>query len=303
MKTLKIATRKSPLALYQAEFVAKELKKHHKNLTIKLVKMTTKGDKILDVALNKIGGKNLFIKELEIGINNGRADIAVHSMKDMPFELPDNFEIGAILKRESPYDAFVANNYNSISELAANAIIGTSSLRRFIQIKKIKPNIIIKDLRGNVNTRLKKLDAGEFDAIILACAGLKRLELQDRIKEKLSPDFMLPAVGQGAIGIEIKKNDYVIKKLISPLIDKDTTLEVMAERAMNKKLQGSCQVPIAGFASINKNEINIKAMVGNIDKLKMITAEITGDKEDAEILGTKLADKLIAKNALELLKK
>ncbi len=209
-KTLKIATRKSPLALWQAEHVKARLEAHHPSLNIELVKMTTQGDQILHSPLSKIGGKGLFIKELEQGMLAGEADIAVHSMKDVPYEIPPGFELGAILKRENPFDAFVSNHFDSINDLPQGATVGTCSMRRIVQLKAIRPDIEILDLRGNVNTRLKKLDDGEYDAIILACAGLIRLGFEDRIKQQIPEDQSLPAVGQGAVGIEIRENDTEI---------------------------------------------------------------------------------------------
>jgi len=221
-KTLKIATRKSPLALWQAEHVKTRLEMHHPDLNIELVKMTTQGDQILNSPLSKIGGKGLFIKELEVGMMEGVADIAVHSMKDMPYEIPQGFALGAILKRENPFDAFVSNHFDSIDDLPQYAKVGTCSMRRIVQLKAIRPDLEILDLRGNVNTRLKKLDDGEYDAIILACAGLIRLGFEDRIKQQISPEQSLPAVGQGAVGIEIRENDQEILDLITPLIDIET---------------------------------------------------------------------------------
>ena len=210
---LKIATRKSPLALWQAEFVKSNLESLNPGLDVELVKMTTQGDQILNSPLSKIGGKSLFIKELEVGMMEGRADIAVHSMKDVPYELPQGFEIGAILERENPFDAFVSNAFNSIDDLPIGARVGSCSLRRIVQLKALRPDLVILDLRGNVNTRLKKLDDGEYDAIILACSGLIRLGFEDRIKQHLSPETSLPAVGQGALGIEIRSNDHEISSL------------------------------------------------------------------------------------------
>jgi hydroxymethylbilane synthase len=243
MKTLKIATRKSPLALWQAEYVKSKLAHHYPDLTIELVKMTTKGDQILNSPLSKIGGKGLFIKELEIGMLEGEADIAVHSMKDVPYEIPEAFELGAILKRENPFDAFVSNHFDSIEDLPQNAKVGTCSMRRIVQLKALRPDLEILDLRGNVNTRLQKLDNGDFDAIILACAGLIRLGFESRIKQQISAEQSLPAVGQGAVGIETRKNDTQVLTLIKPLIDIETTYRINAERAMNARLEGGCSVP------------------------------------------------------------
>ena len=244
---LKIATRKSPLALWQAEFVKSRLQLLYPDLDVELVKMTTKGDKILNTPLSKIGGKNLFIKELELGMIDGKADIAVHSMKDVPYELPNEFELGAILERENPFDAFVSNHFDSISDLPKGARVGSCSLRRIVQLKALRPDLDILDLRGNVNTRLRKLDNGEYDAIILACAGLIRLGFEKRIKQQLNSDQSLPAVGQGALGIEIRGGDESIRKLLEPLIHERTMNEVMAERSMNSTLEGGCSVAIGGY--------------------------------------------------------
>ncbi|OIR25274.1 hydroxymethylbilane synthase [Bathymodiolus thermophilus thioautotrophic gill symbiont] len=302
MKTLKIATRKSPLALWQAEYVKSKLAYHHPDLTIELVKMTTKGDQILNSPLSKIGGKGLFIKELEMGMLAGEADIAVHSMKDVPYEIPEAFELGAILKRENPFDAFVSNYFDSIDDLPQNAKVGTCSMRRIVQLKAIRPDLEILDLRGNVNTRLQKLDDGEFDAIILACAGLIRLGFKDRIKQQISAEQSLPAVGQGAVGIEIRKNDTQVLTLIKPLIDAETTYRVNAERAMNARLEGGCSVPIAGYSTIDSKQITLSGLVGNVDSGVILKHQVFGNIDDAEVLGTQLADKLIAMGARDILK-
>ena len=270
---LKIATRKSPLALWQAEFVKSNLESLNPGLDVELVKMTTQGDQILNSPLSKIGGKSLFIKELEVGMMEGRADIAVHSMKDVPYELPQGFEIGAILERENPFDAFVSNAFNSISDLPIGARVGSCSLRRIVQLKALRPDLVILDLRGNVNTRLKKLDDGEYDAIILACSGLIRLGFEDRIKQHLSPETSLPAVGQGALGIEIRSNDHEISSLVKPLIHKKTLNEVSAERALNATLQGGCSVAIGAFATSNGSELKLSGMVGNVASGKILRVE------------------------------
>ena len=261
---LKIATRNSPLALWQAEFVKSRLQFFYPDLEVELVKMTTQGDKILNTPLSKIGGKNLFIKELEVGMLEGRADIAVHSMKDVPYELPTEFDIGAILERENPFDAFVSNDFDNISELPQGSRVGSCSLRRIVQLKALRPDLVILDLRGNVNTRLRKLDNGEYDAIILACAGLIRLGFEDRIKQHLDVEQSLPAVGQGALGIEIRKGDKAISTLIEPLINKQTMNEVTAERAMNSTLEGGCSVAIGAYATSNETELQLRGMVGNV---------------------------------------
>ena len=301
-KTLKIATRKSPLALWQAKHVKARLEAQHPALNVELVKMTTKGDQILNSPLSKIGGKGLFIKELEIGMMEGEADIAVHSMKDVPYEIPQGFELGAVLQRENPFDAFVSNNFNSIDELPQNAKVGTCSMRRILQLKAIRPDLEILDLRGNVNTRLKKLDDGEYDAIILACAGLIRLGFEDRIKQQIPQEQSIPAVGQGAVGIEIRANDNEIMDIIKPLIDTQTTYRVTAERAMNARLEGGCSVPIAGFSTIDGEQITLTGLVGNVDTGVILKEQVSGNVSQAEQLGVELADLLISLGAREILK-
>ena len=298
---LKIATRKSPLALWQAEFVKSKLENIYPDLKVELVKMTTQGDQILNSPLSKIGGKSLFIKELEVGIMEGRADIAVHSMKDVPYELPQGFEIGAILERESPFDAFVSNDFNSIQDLPIGAKLGSCSLRRIVQVKAMRPDLEILDLRGNVNTRLKKLDDGEYDAIILACSGLTRLGFDNRIKQDLSPDDSLPAVGQGALGIEIKANDHEISSLIKPLIHQKTQIEVNAERALNTTLQGGCSVAIGAFATSEDSKLTLSGMVGNVDSGEIIRVQETGETSKPIDLGIRAAKKLLSLGARELL--
>ena len=298
---LKIATRKSPLALWQAEFVKSNLESLNPGLDVELVKMTTQGDQILNSPLSKIGGKSLFIKELEVGMMEGRADIAVHSMKDVPYELPQGFEIGAILERENPFDAFVSNAFNSIGDLPIGARVGSCSLRRIVQLKALRPDLVILDLRGNVNTRLKKLDDGEYDAIILACSGLIRLGFEDRIKQHLSPETSLPAVGQGALGIEIRSNDHEISSLVKPLIHKKTLNEVSAERALNATLQGGCSVAIGAFATSNGSELKLSGMVGNVASGKILRVEELGDMNKPSDLGIITAKKLLSLGARELL--
>ena len=298
---LKIATRKSPLALWQAEFVKSKLEAIYPDLKVELVKMTTQGDQILNSPLSKIGGKSLFIKELEVGIMEGRADIAVHSMKDVPYELPQGFEIGAILERESPFDAFVSNDFNSIQDLPIGAKLGSCSLRRIVQVKAMRPDLEILDLRGNVNTRLKKLDDGEYDAIILACSGLTRLGFENRIKQDLNPDDSLPAVGQGALGIEIKVNDHEISSLIKPLIHKKTQIEVSAERALNATLQGGCSVAIGAFATSEDSKLTLRGMVGNVDSGEIIRVQEIGETSKPIDLGIRAAKKLLSLGARELL--
>ncbi|MDC0965934.1 hydroxymethylbilane synthase [Candidatus Thioglobus sp.] len=301
-KTLKIATRKSPLALWQAEHVKARLEAIHPHLNVELIKMTTKGDQILNSPLSKIGGKGLFIKELEIGMMEGVADIAVHSMKDVPYEIPKGFELGAILARENPFDAFVSNKFDSISDLPKNAKVGTCSMRRIVQLKAQRPDLEILDLRGNVNTRLQKLDDGEFDAIILACAGLIRLKFEDRIKQEISAIESLPAVGQGAVGIEIRENDQEILDLIKPLIDQDSTYRVSAERAMNTRLEGGCSVPIAGYATLDGDQISLTGLVGNVKSGVILKHQVSGHVHQSEVLGEMLGDQLIKMGAKDILK-
>ncbi|MBT3194974.1 MAG: hydroxymethylbilane synthase [Candidatus Ruthia sp.] len=301
-KTLRIATRKSPLALWQAEHVKARLEAHHPGLKVELVKMTTKGDQILNSPLSKIGGKGLFIKELEQGMLAGDADIAVHSMKDVPYEVPAGFELGAILKRENPFDAFVSNKFDKISDLPQGAKVGTCSMRRIVQLKATRPDLEILDLRGNVNTRLQKLDDGEFDAIILACAGLIRLEFEDRIKQQIPAEQSLPAVGQGAVGIEIREGDQAILDLIAPLVDTETTYRINAERAMNAQLEGGCSVPIAGYSTIDGDQMTLTGLVGNVESGVILKERVSGHVNEAEQLGVALADQLISLGAKDILK-
>jgi hydroxymethylbilane synthase len=298
---IRIATRKSPLALWQAEFVAEQLQSAHPGLRTELVRMTTRGDKLLDAPLAKVGGKGLFVKELEQGMLDGEADIAVHSMKDVPVEFPDGLHLGAILKREDPRDAFVSLRYSTLEELPHNARIGTSSLRRQCQIKERFLDCEIHNLRGNVNTRLAKLDAAEFDAIMLAAAGLIRLGFQSRITAFLSPEQSLPAIGQGAIGIECRIDDPHVNELIKVLDDDATAIRVAAERAMNRRLQGGCQVPIAGYAELDGDQLWLRGLVGSPDGQVVIRDEIKGAAAEAEQLGISLAEKLLNNGAERIL--
>jgi hydroxymethylbilane synthase len=300
-KIIRIATRRSPLALWQAEHVAERLERTFPGCRTELVKMTTQGDKILDAPLAKIGGKGLFVKELEQGMLEGSADIAVHSMKDVPVEFPDGLHLAAILTREDPRDAFVSNRYATLHDLPANARIGTSSLRRQCQIKGLYPDAEILSLRGNVNTRLSKLDAGEFDAVILASAGLKRLGMGDRITECLDTGVSLPASGQGAIGIECRSGDTEINAMLSVLHDSETGLCVTAERAMNARLNGGCQVPIAGFAQVQGEQLFMRGLVGSPDGSVIYRAERKGGLDSAEAIGTMVAEDLLAQGADKIL--
>lgn len=303
MPLIRIATRRSPLALWQAEHVATLLKSSHRELEVKLVKMVTEGDKILDTPLAKIGGKGLFVKELEHGLLNGDADIAVHSMKDVLAELPNGLEIGAILRREDPRDAFVSNNYADIDALPHGATVGTSSLRRQCQLLAMRPDLQIKSLRGNVNTRLQKLDDGDYDAIILAAAGLIRLGFENRIKIALPVNIMLAAVGQGAIGIECRAHDDCTQRFIDCLHDEASASCVRAERAMNRALKGGCQAPIAGHARIKKGLLRLQGLVAEPDGSIMISEQIEGALENAEQLGIAVAERLLAAGAKEILDK
>lgn len=300
-KIIRIATRQSPLALWQAEHVAALLVKAFPRIKTELVKMVTRGDKVLDAPLAKIGGKGLFVKELEQGMLEGSADIAVHSMKDVPIEFPEGLHLSAILVREDPTDAFVSNMYSTLNELPANAKIGTSSLRRECQLKEQFPYAEVMPLRGNVNTRLAKLDAGHYDAIILASAGLKRLAMTDRIAQSLDANTSLPAVGQGAIGIECRVDDAEINAMLRVLHDAETGLCVTAERAMNKRLNGGCQVPIAGFAQLIEGQIFMRGLVGNPDGSVLYRAESSGDSDQAEAIGIQIAEDLLAQGADKLL--
>ncbi|BBL56856.1 hydroxymethylbilane synthase [Methylomonas koyamae] len=301
-RIIRIATRQSPLALWQAEHVAERLRRAFPGLQTELVKMVTRGDKILDAPLAKVGGKGLFVKELEQGMLEGTADIAVHSMKDVPVEFPDGLHLAVVLDREDPTDAFVSNRYRSLAELPADARIGTSSLRRQCQIKEKFPNAEILSLRGNVNTRLAKLDAGEYDAIILASAGLKRLGLAERITARLLPEESLPAMGQGAIGIECRIDDAEIHGYLKVLHDEATSIRVGAERAMNARLNGGCQVPIAGYAEIRGQRLFMRGLVGSPDGAVLYRAEAESDLDQAEALGRSVADQLLAQGADKILR-
>ncbi len=297
-----IATRQSPLALWQAEHVQRRLLEAHPGLEVELLKMNTQGDIILDTPLAKIGGKGLFVKELEQGLMDGRADIAVHSMKDVPVELPEGLHLPVILEREDPRDAFVSNHYTSFEALPQGAKLGTSSLRRQCQLSALRPDLEVISLRGNVGTRLRKLDEGQYDAIILAAAGLMRLELTERIAGKISTDTCLPAIGQGAVGIECRADDPRVNELIGVLNDESTHIRVAAERALNHRLEGGCQVPIGGFAEIDGNKLRLRALVGSPDGNEMIRGEVNGSIDKAEKIGIELADDLLSRGADRILK-
>lgn len=300
-RTIRIATRKSLLALWQAHFVKEQLELLHPHVTVELVPMTTKGDVLLDTPLAKIGGKGLFIKELEQAMLENRADIAVHSMKDVPVEFPEGLGLTVICEREDPRDAFVSNHYSHLEELPAGAVVGTASLRRECQIRARYPHLEIKVLRGNVQTRLRKLDDGEYDAIILAAAGLKRLELEDRIKGLMSPEDSLPANGQGAVGIECRVDDAELLELLKPLDHHETRLRVEAERAMNKGLMGGCQVPIAAYAELQGDQLWLRGLVGRPDGTEIIFEEMTGPATQGKEMGAEMAKRLLARGADKIL--
>ncbi|ODS23229.1 hydroxymethylbilane synthase [Candidatus Endobugula sertula] len=306
-RELIIATRESQLALWQAEYVKACLKQLYPEVTVRLLPMTSRGDQILDVSLSKVGGKGLFVKELEHALLDGSADIAVHSMKDVPMEFPEGLGLAVICEREEPRDAFVSNQFSCFEDLPRGAVVGTSSLRRQCQLMEKRPDLVVKFLRGNVNTRLRKLDEAQYDAIILAAAGLMRLNMEDRIAERLSPQLCLPAGGQGAIGIECRSDDTAIQTLLAPLNHRVTMECVMAERAMSRRLQGGCQVPIACYA-IHSPEHNqqlwLRGLVGRPDGSLVLADEIVGvveAVEEAELMGIRLAERLLAKGADHIL--
>ncbi|AXT92578.1 hydroxymethylbilane synthase [Moraxella catarrhalis] len=310
IRTLTIATRQSPLALWQANFIKAKLEQLYPSLSVELLEMVTKGDKILDTPLAKIGGKGLFVKELEQALYDKRADIAVHSLKDVPMVLPEGLMLGAYCERHAPTDAFVSNHFEHLDDLPTGAILGTSSLRRECQLRQARPDLDIKSLRGNVGTRLGKLDAGEYDAIILATSGLERLGLHKRIRHELDDELSLPAVGQGALAIECRSDDEAIKLLLSPLNHPKTRLCVLAERAMNRALEGGCQVPIAGFAVIEDGMLTLRGRVGSVDGKTLLKAqqsrklmgEIQLDEQAAEQLGIDVAHELLMQGADDILK-
>ena len=298
---LRIATRASPLALWQAEHVAARLEALHSHLKVSLVTMKTRGDKMLDAPLAKVGGKGLFVKELERGLLDGRADLAVHSLKDVPVHFPEGLELALVMEREDPRDAFVSNRYANLTEMPAGTLVGTSSLRRQTQIRERYPELRVDWLRGNVNTRLSKLDAGEFDAIILAAAGLQRLGFAERIEVAIEPEECLPAIGQGVLGIEIRSDDNQLRELIAPLAHAETTLRISAERALNQTLNGGCQVPIAGYAVLDQDQLYLRGLVGEPDGSKILRAEIRGSSSEAHDLGVQLAHQLLAQGADRIL--
>ncbi|HBW83014.1 MAG: hydroxymethylbilane synthase [Gammaproteobacteria bacterium] len=298
---IRIATRKSPLALWQANYVKEALQRYHDRLMVELVPMTTSGDQMLDSPLAKVGGKGLFVKELEKAMLEGRADIAVHSMKDVPMSLPEGLKLAVVCEREDPSDALVSNKFSTLPQLPQGARVGTSSFRRQCQLKSERPDIQILDLRGNVGTRLGKLDAGEYDAIILASAGLIRIGLECRISERLAFDLSLPAGGQGAVGIECRANDKETADLIQCLHHHETAIRVTAERAVNARLDGGCQVPIASYAEVLQDSICLRGLVGAPDGSVIYRSQRSGSTRDANQLGISVAENLLSQGAQSIL--
>ncbi|MEH3021473.1 MAG: hydroxymethylbilane synthase [Pseudomonas oryzihabitans] len=301
LREIRIATRQSALALWQADYVKARLEAAHPGLRVSLLPMTSRGDKLLDAPLAKIGGKGLFVKELENALLDGSADIAVHSMKDVPMEFPDGLGLYAICEREDPRDAFVSNRHGSLAELPRGSVVGTSSLRRQAQLLALRPDLEIRFLRGNVNTRLAKLDADEYDAIILAAAGLIRLGFADRIRESLTVEHSLPAGGQGAVGIECRTDDAEVHALLEPLHHFDTERRVAAERALNRRLNGGCQVPIACYAVQDGELLWLRGLVGQPDGGLLLRAEARGPLNDPASLGVAVAEDLLAQGAQGIL--
>jgi hydroxymethylbilane synthase len=302
-RQLIIATRESPLALWQAEFVRSALMRAHSGLDVQLLGMTSRGDQLLDAPLAKLGGKGLFVKELEEALLDGSADIAVHSMKDVPMEFPVGLFLGVICEREDPSDAFVSNHFQTLDALPVGSVVGTSSLRRECQLRERRPDLVIKFLRGNVNTRLHKLDQGEYDAIILASAGLIRLGFADRIAQRLAVSDSLPAGGQGAVGIELRSSDQDVLELLQPLHHVPTAARVTAERAMNRQLEGGCQVPIACYSEIAEGgeQLFLRGLVGRPDGSQILRAQARAPVADAEKLGINVAEDLLSQGAAAIL--
>ena len=302
-RKLTIATRESPLALWQAEFVRSALTQAHPDLDVQLLGMTSRGDQLLDSPLSKLGGKGLFVKELEEALLDGSADIAVHSMKDVPMEFPPGLGLGVICDREDPSDAFVSNHFSTLDALPLGSIVGTSSLRRECQLRERRPDLVVNFLRGNVNTRLRKLDEGEYDAIILATAGLMRLGFDGRIAQRMAMGDSLPAGGQGAVGIELRSEDAAVLALLQPLHHAPTAARVTAERAMNRRLEGGCQVPIACYAQYTDDgkSLWLRGLVGKPDGSQILRAQAVAPIDEAEQLGIKVAEDLLAQGAATIL--
>lgn len=299
---LVIATRESPLAMQQAEWVKNALNVLYPHLSVEFLGITTQADKMLEVSLRNVGGKGLFVKELEEALFDKRADIAVHSMKDVPMELPPGLILPVICKREDPRDVFVSNKYKSIMQLPANARVGTSSLRRQTQLLAMRSDLNLQDLRGNINTRLKKLDAGEYDGIILAAAGLLRMGFGNRISAYIPTDEVLPAAGQGALGLECRADDTATQQLIAALNDVHTNVCVTAERALCRRLNGGCQIPLASFADLHHNKLTLRGLVSDRKGIRILRARLEGTPEHADSMGTRVADELIQQGAEKILR-
>ncbi len=298
---LRLGTRKSKLALIQSNWVKQEIEKRFPDVQVELVKVTTKGDKILDVPLARVGGKGLFVKEIEEALLDGRIDFAVHSLKDVPTELPKGLEVSVFPEREDPRDALIARSGKGLMELPPGAKVGTSSLRRMAQLRAVRPDLVIESLRGNLDTRLNKLDEGHFDAIILAAAGLKRMGLSGRITEIISPEVLLPAIGQGALGIELRSEDRGTKRILSSLSHEETTIRVRAERAFLARLEGGCQVPIGAYATIEGNELTLEGLIGDEDGKKILRMKKMGSVDDPESIGDELGKEMLDAGGKEIL--
>ena len=303
MPDLKIATRKSPLALWQAEHVAGALRARNPGLGVELVAMRTSGDRMLDAPLAKVGGKGLFVKELERALLDGRADVAVHSMKDVPVELPPGLHLPVVMARADPRDALVSMRFGALDALPPGATVGTSSLRRKCQLAALRPDLRLEDLRGGVDTRLRRLDRGDFDAIVLAVSGLERGGHGARVTEALDVGTMLPAAGQGALGIECRRGDARVEALIAPLGCPRSNARVLAERAFNRRLEGGCQVPIAAYATLEGRELNLRGLVASLDGARVLRAQVRGRTEDAEPLGAEAAAAVLEQGAGEILER
>lgn len=302
-RNMTIATRESQLALWQTTFVRERLEAAHPGITVTILGMTTEGDQTLDQSLAKIGGKGLFVKELEKALIEGRADIAVHSVKDLPMEFPANLGLAAVLERESPHDVLAGHGFSDLSDLPLNARVGTSSLRRQAQLLALRPDLNINFVRGNVNTRLRKLDSGEYDAIVLAEAGLKRLNLAERVRYRLTAEECLPAAGQGVVGIECRLDDEEVIQLLQPLNDEGAMYAVSAERAVTHRLNGSCSVPIAAYAEISAQQLRLRALVAEPDGSVLLRTEQQGDRVNAADIGREAAEALLSQGAADILER
>lgn len=301
-RRLVIATRESPLALKQTNLIKSQLEKLHPHLAVELLGITTHADKMLETTLRQIGGKGLFVKELEEALYDGRADIAVHSMKDVPMDLPDGLVLPVICERDDPRDALVSNDYTSLMQLPMGSTVGTASLRRQTQIRALRSDLTLKDLRGNINTRLRRLDEGDYDALILAAAGLKRMGFNNRIRYLLTPEESLPSAGQGALGIECREGDEAVINLIKPLNHESTSICVTAERAVCRELNGGCQVPLAAYAELKHNELFLRGLVSNENGSKILRSRLNGKAEHAESMGKRVAEELRQLGADDILR-